>query len=172
MKLLLKSATIIDAQSVYNNKKLDVLIENGIIERIAKDISVKADKVIETENLHVSRGWFDSSVSFGEPGFEERETIANGLDTAAKSGFTSIALNPNTYPIIDNNGAINSVKSKAAHHPVKLYPTGALTVKAEGVDLAELYDMKQGGAVAFGDYKRAIKNPNLLKIALQYAQNF
>jgi len=172
MKLLLKSATIIDAQSVYNNKKLDVLIENGIIERIAKDISVKADKVIETENLHVSRGWFDSSVSFGEPGFEERETIANGLDTAAKSGFTSIALNPNTYPIIDNNGAITSVKSKAAHHPVKLYPTGALTIKAEGVDLAELYDMKQGGAIAFGDYKKAIKNPNLLKIALQYAQNF
>ncbi len=172
MKLLLKSATIIDKQSVYNNKKLDILIENGIIKEIAKDISTKADKVINEENLHVSRGWFDSSVSFGEPGFEERETIANGLDTAAKSGFTSIALNPNTYPIIDNNGAITSVKSKAAHHPVKLFPTGALTVKGEGVDLAELYDMKQGGAVAFGDYKRAIKNPNLLKIALQYAQNF
>lgn len=172
MKLLLKSATIIDKQSVYNNKTLDILIENGIIKEIAKNISTKADKVINEENLHVSRGWFDSSVSFGEPGFEERETIANGLDTAAKSGFTSIALNPNTFPIIDNNGAITSVKSKAAHHPVKLFPTGALTVKGEGVDLAELYDMKQGGAVAFGDYKRAIKNPNLLKIALQYAQNF
>ncbi|UBZ06407.1 dihydroorotase [Salegentibacter mishustinae] len=172
MKLLLKSATIIDKQSIYNNKTLDVLIENGIIKEIAKDISTEVDKVINEENLHISRGWFDSSVNFGEPGFEERETIANGLDTAAKSGFTSIALNPNTYPIIDNNGAITSVKSKAAHHPVKLFPTGALTVKGEGVDLAELYDMKQGGAVAFGDYKRAIKNPNLLKIALQYAQNF
>lgn len=172
MKLLLKSATIIDKQSVYNNKTLDILIENGIIKEIAKNISSKADKVINEENLHVSRGWFDSSVSFGEPGFEERETIANGLDTAAKSGFTSIALNPNTFPIIDNNGAITSVKSKAAHHPVKLFPTGALTVKGEGIDLAELYDMKQGGAVAFGDYKQAIINPNLLKIALQYAQNF
>ncbi|SKB33943.1 dihydroorotase [Salegentibacter holothuriorum] len=172
MKILLKSTTIIDKQSVYNNKKLDVLIENGIIKKIAKDISTKADKVINEENLHVSRGWFDSSVSFGEPGFEERETIANGLDTTAKSGFTGIALNPNTYPIIDNNGAITSVKAKAAHHPVTLFPTGALTVKGEGIDLAELYDMKQGGAVAFGDYKRAIKNPNLLKIALQYAQNF
>jgi dihydroorotase len=172
MKLLLKSATIIDKQSIYNNKTLDVLIENGIIKEIAKDISTEVDKVINEENLHISRGWFDSSVSFGEPGFEERETIANGLDTAARSGFTGIALNPNTYPIIDNNGAITSVKSKAAHHPVKLFPIGALTVKGEGVDLAELYDMKQGGAVSFGDYKRAIKNPNLLKIALQYAQNF
>ncbi|PKD17052.1 dihydroorotase [Salegentibacter salinarum] len=172
MKLLLKSATILDKTSANNNQKLDILIENGIIKKIGKDISTKADKVIFQENLHVSRGWFDSSVSFGEPGFEERETIANGLDTAAKSGFTNIALNPNTFPIIDNNGAITSVKSKAAHHPVKMYPTGALTIKSEGVDLAELYDMKQGGAIAFGDYKRAVKNPNLLKIALQYAQNF
>ncbi|PRX49786.1 dihydroorotase [Salegentibacter salegens] len=172
MKLLLKSATIIDKHSAYNNKKLDILIEDGIIKKIGKDITTKADKVIAEENLHVSRGWFDSSVSFGEPGFEERETIANGLDTAAKSGFTSIVLNPNTYPILDNNGAITSVKSKAAHHPVKMFPTGALTIKSEGVDLAELYDMKQGGAIAFGDYKRAVKNPNLLKIALQYAQNF
>ncbi|MGW1456039.1 dihydroorotase [Salegentibacter agarivorans] len=172
MKLLLKLATIIDKHSAYHKKKLDILIENGIIIKIGNDISTKADKVISEENLHVSRGWFDSSVSFGEPGFEERETIANGLDTAAKSGFTSIALNPNTFPVLDNNGAITSVKSKAAHHPVKMFPTGALTIKSEGVDLAELYDMKQGGAIAFGDYKRAVKNPNLLKIALQYAQNF
>jgi len=172
MKLLLKSTTIIDKHSAYHKKKLDILIENGIIIKIGNDISTKADKVISEENLHVSRGWFDSSVSFGEPGFEERETIANGLDTAAKSGFTSIALNPNTFPVLDNNGAITSVKSKAAHHPVKMFPTGALTIKSEGVDLAELYDMKQGGAIAFGDYKRAVKNPNLLKIALQYAQNF
>ncbi|MBZ9629828.1 dihydroorotase [Salegentibacter sp. LM13S] len=172
MKLLLKSATILDKHSAYNNKKLDILIENGIIKKIGEDIKSKVDKVITEKNLHVSRGWFDSSVSFGEPGFEERETISNGLDTAAKSGFTSIALNPNTYPIIDNNGAITSVKSKAAHHPVKMFPTGALTIKSEGVDLAELFDMKQGGAIAFGDYKRAVRNPNLLKIALQYAQNF
>lgn len=172
MKLLLKSVNILDKQSAYHNKKLDILIENGIIKKITKDITTSAAKVISKVDLHVSRGWFDSSVSFGEPGFEERETIANGLDTAAKSGFTSIALNSNTFPIIDNNGGITSVKSKSAHHPVQLYPTGALTIKSEGVDLAELYDMKQAGAIAFGDYKRAIKNPNLLKIALQYAQNF
>ena len=172
MRLLLKSATIIDKQSVYHNKKQDILIENGIIKEIAEEISTTVDKVIDKNNLHVSRGWFDSSVSFGEPGFEERETIANGLDTAAKSGFSSIALNPNTAPVIDNNGAITSVKSKAAQHPVNLFPIGALSIKAEGADLAELYDMKQGGAVAFGDYKRPVKNPNLLKIALQYAQNF
>lgn len=172
MKILLKSVKIIDKDSAYHQKKLDVLIEDGIIKEIKKELQVQANKVIDIDNLHISRGWFDSSISFGEPGFEERETIKNGLDTAAKSGFTALALNPNTFPVIDNNGAVTSVKSKAANHPVSLYPTGALSIKSEGVDLAELYDMQQGGAIAFGDYKKAIRNPNLLKIALQYAQNF
>jgi dihydroorotase len=172
MKILVKSVKIIDKHTAYHNKKLDILIENGIIKKIGKDLTIKADKILSHKNLHISRGWFDSSVSFGEPGFEERETIENGLDTAAKSGFTNIVLNPNTYPVIDNNSAITSIISKAMNHPVTLFPTGALTIKSEGVDLAELFDMKQGGAIAFGDYKRAVKNPNLLKIALQYAQNF
>ena len=172
MKILLKSAKIIDKDSAYHQKKLDILIEDGIIKEIKKELQAQADKVVNIDNLHISRGWFDSSISFGEPGFEERETIKNGLDTAAKSGFTALALNPNTFPVIDNNGAVTSVKSKAANHPVSLYPTGALSIKSEGVDLAELYDMQQGGAIAFGDYKKAIRNPNLLKIALQYAQNF
>ncbi len=124
------------------------------------------------KDLHISKGWFDSSVSFGEPGFEERETIENGLKTAALSGFTEIALNPNTDPVLDNNSSITSVLSKAKNLAVKVYPVGALTRKSQGVDLAELYDMFQAGAVAFGDYKSAVMHPNLLKLALLYAQNF
>ncbi|MDT0649474.1 dihydroorotase [Autumnicola edwardsiae] len=172
MKLLIKSATIVDKESDFNTKKVDIFVQDGIIKKIGTSLKEKADKEIAKENLHVSRGWFDSSVSFGEPGFEERETIANGLDTAGKSGFTTVCVNPNTSPVIDNNSAVNSMISKAANHPVKLLPTGALTVKAEGLDLAEIYDMKQAGATSFGDYKSAVRNPNLLKIALQYAQNF
>jgi dihydroorotase len=172
MKLLIKSATIVDKESDFNTKKVDIFIRDGIIKKIGTSLKEKADKEIAKENLHVSRGWFDSSVSFGEPGFEERETIANGLNTAGKSGFTTVCINPNTSPVIDNNSAVNSMISKAANHPVKLLPTGALTVKSKGLDLAELYDMKQAGAASFGDYKSAVRNPNLLKIALQYAQNF
>ncbi|GAA4322654.1 dihydroorotase [Pontixanthobacter gangjinensis] len=172
MKLLLKSVTILDESSAYHQKKQDIFIENGAIRKIGKDLKEKADKEIEAPNLHVSRGWFDSSVSFGEPGFEDRETIANGLDTAGKSGFTSVALNPYTNPVLDHSGSIAAVKARANTHPVSLFPIGSLTMKSEGVDLAELLDMQQAGAVSFGDYKLPQKNPNLLKIALQYAQNF
>lgn len=172
MKLLLKSVTVIDPNSEYHQKKVDIFISDGLIRKIGKNLTEKCDEEIKVNNLHISRGWFDSSVSFGEPGFEDRETIANGLETAGKSGFTGVVLNPYTNPVLDHSGSIGSVKAKAAGHPVNLYPAGALTVKSEGKDLAELLDMQEAGAVSFGDYKLPVQNPNLLKLALQYAKNF
>lgn len=173
MRILIKSAKVIDPASSFNDKTIDLFINNGRIQEIGKSLKIKdPDRVIDQKDLHISQGWFDSSVSFGEPGYEERETIKNGLNTAAKSGFTEIILNPNTNPVIDDNGAVTSILSKSAGHPVKLYPCGALTREAQGKDLADLYDMHQAGAIVFGDYKKAVMNPNLLKLALQYVQSF
>lgn len=173
MKVLVRSAKVIDNESPFNNKTVDLLIEDGVIKEIASSISANGiDQEITYENLHVSQGWFDSSVSFGEPGYEERETIENGLNTAGKSGFTGIALNPGNNPVTDNKGAVSFLLSRSQKSPVTLYPVGALTTGSKGEDLAELYDMQQAGAIAFGDYKKSVSNPNLLKIALQYSQNF
>lgn len=173
MNVLIKSATIIDSKSNFHNKKVDILVEKGIISNISKRIkNTNNYKEIDLENLHISQGWFDSSVSFGEPGYEERETIDNGIRTAAKSGFTSVALNANTNPVISTNTDVSFLKSKAENHAVDLYPIGALTKQSKGEHLAELYDMYNAGAVAFGDYQKPICNPNLMKIALQYSSNF
>jgi dihydroorotase len=173
MNVLLKSAIIVDPASKHHLKKRDVLLENGKIAKIAASIpNSKKVKEISLKNLHISQGWFDPSVSFGEPGFEERETIANGLKTAAYSGFTQVAVNANTFPVTDSKSNIKFLKSKAETNAVSLYPVGALTMDSLGVDLAELYDMKNEGAISFYDYKRPIENANLLKIALQYSQNF
>jgi dihydroorotase len=173
MNILLKSATIVDLGNKHHLKKRDILIENGVIKKIgAKIIKSGKEKEISLHNLHISKGWFDPSVSFGEPGFEERETIENGLKTAALSGFTEVAVNANSFPVTDTKANIQYLKSKANEHPVSLYPIGALTLESKGVDLAELFDMKNEGAISFYDYKKPIQNPNLLKIALQYAQGF
>ncbi|MGB5553449.1 MAG: dihydroorotase [Flavobacteriaceae bacterium] len=174
MNILLKSARIIhEASKELHLKKRDIHIVNGKIKQIAPKIDVNGKtNIIAHKNLHVSLGWFDSGVSFGEPGFEERETILNGLSTAAKSGFTDVVLNPNTYPVPDSSSDIVFLKNASKDHISNLYPLGTLTQKAEGQDLAELYDMKKAGAVGFYDFKHAIRNPNLLKIALQYTQNF
>ncbi|MCL7753227.1 dihydroorotase [Polaribacter sp. Z022] len=173
MTTLLKSATIIDTSSPYHNQQKDILIHNGIIQEIADSINSNDDyNVVNLENLHVSCGWFDTSVSLGEPGFEERETIKKGLEVAAKSGFTTVAVNPNSNPIIDNKASVEFLLNQANGFATNLYPIAALTQKSKGVEMAELYDMQQSGAIAFGDYNKPVENDNLLKIALLYAQNF
>lgn len=173
MNILLKTVTVVDASSKHHLKKRDVLITNGLFEKIAAKIENPDNrKELKIKNGHISQGWFDSSVSFGEPGYEERETIENGLHTAALCGFTAVAVNANTHPVTNSKSDVLFLKSKAANQPVALYPIGALTHQGNGTDLAELYDMKNAGAVAFYDYQKPVKNPNLLKIALQYTQNF
>ncbi len=174
MNILLKSARIIDGSNKeLHLKKRDIFIKNGIIDKIAQKLEPSQNtRVVDLKNLHVSIGWFDSGVCFGEPGYEERETIANGLYTAGKSGFTDIVLNPNSHPVPDSSSdiifLINASKSQATN----LHPLGTLTVKAEGESLAELFDMKNAGAVGFYDFERPLRNSNLFKIALQYSQNF
>jgi dihydroorotase len=173
MTTLLKSATIIDASSPYHQQTKDILITDGIITKIDNSIASKEDyQVVILDDLHVSTGWFDTSVSFGEPGYEERETIKHGLQVAAKSGFTDVAINPNTNPVIDNKSAVEFLINKANGFATNVYPIGTLTQQSKGTEMAELYDMQQSGAIAFGDYKKPISNDNLLKISLLYTQNF
>ncbi len=173
MNLILKAARIIDIKNPLHNKIVDIKISNGTIEKIASNIeTTEGFEEIKRDNLHVSQGWFDTSVSLGEPGFEDRENISNGLQVAAKSGFTAVALQPNSFPILDNQSQINFVKQKANGFATELFPIGALTQKSEGNDLAELFDMKNAGAIAFGDYNKSLDNSNLLKISLQYTQDF
>ncbi len=173
MNLIIKSARIIDLKSDFHNQLVDIKITNGLIEKIAAKIeNLENLEELILDNLHVSQGWFDTSVSLGEPGFEDRETIANGLKVAAKSGFTGIALQPNSFPILDNQSQINFVKQKANNFATQLFPIGALTKNSDGQELAELFDMKNAGAIAFGDYNKSLDNANLLKISLQYTQDF
>jgi len=173
MRLLIKHATLIDKNNAFHNQKIDIEITNGVITAIEKDITPKEnDHVITKENLYVSRGWIDTSVVFGEPGYETTETIENGLKVAAKSGFTDVFAHSNTNPAIDNQSVIHLMQNKAQEEITQLHIVGCMTKKAEGVDLAELFDMKNAGAIAFGDYKKPTPNANLLKIALQYTQDF
>jgi dihydroorotase len=173
MTTLIKSATIIDDQSPFHRQQKDILIVDGKIKEIADSIPKKQEyTVVKLDNLHVSCGWFDTSVSFGEPGYEERETIENGLQVAAKSGFTAVAVNSNTNPKIDSKSAVEFLINKSHGFATKLYPIASLTQNSDGIDMAELYDMQQSGAISFADYKKPIANDNLLKVALQYAQNF
>jgi dihydroorotase len=173
MSILIKSAKIFDANSKFNGKTLDILIINGKIKEIAKNISEsKAKKIINEKNLCLSVGWLDTSVCFGEPGLEERETLSNGAKTAALSGFTDVILNAETDPNLDTKADINYIISKSSEFTTNIHPTGCLTKEAKSEKLADLFEMHKSGAIGFYDFKKSLNNPNLLKIALQYVQGF
>ncbi len=173
MSILIKSAKIIDASSKFNGKTQDILIVNGKIKEINnKIINSKAKKIISFKDLHISSGWLDTSVCFGEPGLEEREDLINGAQTASFSGFTDIILNPETQPYLDTKADISYIKSSSKDFVTKIHPLGCLTKEAKSKKLADLFEMFESGAVGFYDFKRPITNSNLIKIALQYVQNF
>ena len=172
MKILIKKAKIIDTSSKYNNKTYDVLINNNIIEKIGKSIRIDAEtKVYKKDNLHISQGWLDMHVNFGQPGFEQRETINNGLNAAAKGGFTEVLLMPNTYPSIDNGTMINYIKGFNNNSVVKIQVAGNLTKEQKGQNIVEIHDMISSGCVAFTDDKKSIQSNELMKISLLYIKN-
>jgi len=173
MNALIKSATIVNSQSPFNGKTVDILIEKGIIKKIAASIK-NTEKVqeIKAKDLHVSIGWFDLRANFCDPGFEHKEDLNSGLKAAAKGGFTGILVMPNTNPITDTKGGIEYIINKTKNNIVTTYPAGALSVKCEGNEMAEMYDMHLAGAVAFTDNKKSVNNPGLLTRAMLYNQSF
>ncbi len=171
MKLLIKNATVKDGASTFNNKKVDVLIEDGIITEIGEALAVNDVKVIESNNLWISRGWIDIKTSICDPGFEHKETVDSALKTAAKGGFTHIATLPNTDPVVDGKTAIQYILRKAEGFPTSIHPIGALTVGMKGESLAEMYDMYTNGVRLFSDDLKPVSS-GIMYRALLYSKNF
>ena len=172
MKLLIKQAKVIDPSSPFNGQIADIFIENGIVTEIGDKISSKADKEIQAENLHVSPGWVDIFSDFADPGYEFKETLTSGADAAAAGGYTDVFVIPNTNPILHNKATVEYVVQKGQSLPVTIHPIGAITRNTEGKELAEMYDMKASGAVAFSDGINSVQSTGLLVKALQYVKAF
>lgn len=171
MKILLKSVTVKDQQSSFNNQSVDILINNDKIVDIAKSIDVQTDFVIDKEDLCVSQGWVDMKANFCDPGEEHKDDIYTGLQTASSGGYTHIGLLPSTTPPISSKGQVEYAKSKANGSVVSLHPLGTLTENRAGENLAEMYDMYQNGVKVFTDDLRSVSS-GIMYRALLYAKNF
>lgn len=171
MKLLIKQARITDSSSPFNGLLKDLLIENGKIVKIEDNITAGDIPVFTAPNLHVSQGWVDIGANLCDPGFEHKEDFQSGLESAAYGGFTTVVTSPLTLPITDSKGGIEYKINRSRDHIVSVSPVGSLTEKAEGKNLAELFDMHQHGAVGFTDGKVASDTGILMK-ALLYTQQF
>lgn len=171
MKVLLKNAQIIDPTSSYNGKRMDMLIVNGVIEKIDASIHDNDATLIEGNDLHVSQGWTDLKSDFCDPGMEHKETIESGLNAAAAGGFTHVSIVPSTHPVIDGKSQINYVRQRSFNHPTTIHPMGTITEGLKGENLSEMYDMNQHGVKFFSDDLQAISSGVLYR-ALLYTKTF
>jgi len=166
--LLIKGGRVIDPANRID-AEMDVFVENGKIAKAAKGINAKADETIDAKGMVVCPGLIDLHAHLREPGREDKETIATASRAAAMGGFTSIVGMPNTNPAADNQTVIEFVLSKARKEAiVNIYPVGAITVKREGHNLAEIGELKKTGAVAVSDDGADIQDANVMMKALQY----
>ncbi len=171
--ILLQSATILHPYSSYNGKKTDVLIAGGVITEIGQNLKIKEEMlVIDAEGKFLSPGFFDLNVNFGEPGFEPAEDLQTGSAAAAAGGFTGVAVHPNTQPPIHSKAEVAYLINKAKGNLVDVHALGCISQDRKGKDLAELYDMKQAGAIAFTDGNHPVADAGLMSRALLYTKGF
>ena len=172
MKILIKQARIIDPASPFNGQTADIFIADGIIKSIGNKLNDTADTVIDRPGMHVSPGWVDSFAHFGDPGYEFKETLESGAMAAGAGGFTDVLVIPNTNPCIHNKANVEYIVQKTKSLPVTIHPLGAITRNTEGKELAEMYDMRNSGAIAFSDGTNPVQSAGLLVKALQYIKAF
>jgi dihydroorotase len=171
MNLLIKSATVVDPTSPFNNKVVDILIEKGVISKIAKSIDEDV-KTVDAKGHYVSPGFFDLNCNVGELGLETKEDLQTGTAAAVAGGFTGIALMPNTQPPVHSKAEVEYLLNRAKGNLVDIYPLGAISSKREGKDMAEMFDMFKSGAKAFTDGNHPVQDAGLMERALLYVQNF
>lgn len=173
MNLLIKGITIADPTSEFNHQACDVRIEGGKIIAISKKLTAeKMDQIFEGKGSVLSPGFFDLNCVVGDPGLETKEDLQTASAAAKAGGFTALAVLPVAKPVVQSKGQIEYILNKVKNNLVDVYPIGAISNEMAGKELAELYDMKNAGAVAFSDGDRPIVDDGFMSRALDYAHGF
>lgn len=159
--MLLKNVTL-------DNKLVDILIENGKIIEIGKS----NNDGIDCKGLTALPAFCDLHTHLREPGQTAKEDILSGTSAGVAGGYADLCCMPNTTPVVDNAFMVEYVKLKADKvAKCNVHPIGAITVGSKGEFLAEMRKMKDAGAIAYSDDGQPVANPNVMKLALEYAKD-
>jgi len=171
---LLTGARVVDPANGRDGE-FDVLIENGLIARIGKNLPADAGSAVVAlpPGLVICPGLIDMHVHLREPGQEHKETVATGAAAAVAGGFTAVACMPNTSPVNDNAGVTGYILRKAADARLaRVYPIGAVSRGQLGEQLADIAELREAGCVAITDDGRPVATALLMRRALEYAGMF
>ncbi len=149
---LFKQARLIDP-SQGRDEVGDLFVENGVIVEIAPTLEAPAEaEVHDCNGLVIGPGLVDLYSQCGEPGNEDRETLASLTAAATAGGFSRVALLPTTTPAIDNAAQLaQQLRFQAQSNQTQLHHWAALTQGAKGKAMAELQELKDAGALGFCD---------------------
>jgi dihydroorotase len=165
MSILLKNGTVLDYVS-NTNEKLDVLIEDNKITKIAKEID-SADQIIDCTGLYIMPGMIDMHCHLREPGGEHKETIETGCHSAVKGGFTTICPMPNTNPTPDSAIVLERIINEAKRvNLCNVLPFSSVTKGEKGEELVDFKAQKEAGAIAFSDDGRPVENARMIREAM------
>jgi len=172
MKTLVKSGRVVDPAN-HIDEKLDILILDGKIAEVAANIDAGDAEVINAAGTIVTPGLIDMHVHLREPGLEYKEDIISGTAAAAAGGVTSVACMPNTSPPIDNLPIAQFIINKAKYEgSANVYPVGAVSQGQKGEILTEMGELLEAGCVGFSDDGGPVKNGEMMRRALEYANTF
>ncbi|MDR0646381.1 MAG: dihydroorotase [Elusimicrobiota bacterium] len=169
MNYLIKNARVMDPKNNLD-EVCDLLIENGKIAQIAKNIKAAGVQIIDATNLVCAPGFIDTHAHLREPGFEGKETILSGTQSAAKGGFTTVCMMPNTNPAMDSAQHIEIAKKIIETDAlVNVKIIGAITKAREGKELTDFEELKKAGVCALSDDGSPVENSEIMKTALEQA---
>ncbi len=185
MRLIVKGGLVVDPAG-GKPSAADVIIEDGKIAAVGPDAAAREGapktaregkqdgvEMIDVSGKIVLPGLIDAHTHLREPGQEYKEDIASGTAAAALGGYTAVTAMPNTDPVADGRTGIEYVLKRAAEAGrVTVLPVGAVTKGQKGLELAEIGDMADAGAVAFSDDGHPVGNSELMRCALEYAKMF
>lgn len=172
MSILIKNGRLIDPANNIDDH-LDLLLKDGLVAGVGKNLSVDADETIDAGGKLVTPGLIDLHVHLRDPGQEYKEDIASGTAAAVAGGFTSVVCMPNTQPVNDNLAVTKYILSRSEEvGRCRVFPVASITRGLKGENLTEMGELKQGGAVAFSDDGRPVENGEVMRRALEYARPF
>jgi len=127
-------------------------------------------KVIDCAGKIIVPGFIDPHCHLRDPGFEYKEDISSGTQSALAGGFTSVFCMPNTIPVSDNVETIQYIVDKSIQSGfVNVYPIGALTESSKVEKLVNFDELKSHGAISFSDDGRWMDDSNLMMRAMDYS---
>lgn len=170
--MLLKNAHIINPADNLNELS-DIRVENGMVAEVSKNLFPLVDEeVIDLSGKVITPGLVDMHCHLREPGFESKETIKTGIQSALAGGYTAICPMANTSPVVDNLMTLKYTFDRAKEaDEIGFYPICALSIGLKGQNLVNMSELKDNGAVAFSDDGKPLENLKLYRVALEYADS-